>query len=244
MKHDFFTLDIPIPNTKDGKFIIPDSVDRVMFDIGASYHAPNAHRNINDNTFVIVVEPDPRMWISYMSMWYHTQSLPKGKNPMHLDDAIAPDYFKNFVFLPCAVGIGSKYMKYNLSNRDGKSSLLEPNEEYVHHQPVMGSVPVRVLSLASLIDMVPDNRNIDLIKVDCQGYDEQVVLSADDRLNRVSYLGLEIGEHESKQYKNSYSVTSFKNTLNKLGFSYVAQQGGQTIYSNDNNISKYTFNIG
>ena len=249
MKKDFFTLDIPIPNTKNGKFIIPDSVERIMFDIGASYHAPNSRRNIDEKTFVVTVEPDPRMWISYLSMWYHTQTLPKGKNPMHLDDAMPPEFFSNYVFLPCAIGGGEKFMEYNLSVRDGKSSLLKPNTDYEYHQPIARSVPVRVMTLSTLIDMVPEDRKIDLIKIDCQGYDEQVVLSGEDRLSRVHYLAVENGEHESKQYSGAYSVDSFNVTLNNLGFQYIETQGGQKIYSNSrreasNSISKYTFSIG
>ena len=249
MKKDFFTLDIPIPNTKDGKFVIPDSVERIMFDIGASYHAPNTHNNMNEQTFIVTVEPDPRMWMSFLAMWYHTQILPKGKNPLHLDHAISPEFFDNFSFLPCAIGDGEKFMEYNLSVRDGKSSLLKPNTEYEYHQPIARSVPVRVMTLSALIDMIPEDRVINLVKIDCQGYDEQVVLSGKDRLDRVEYLAVENGKHESMQYSGAYSVDKFISTLNDLGFNYYCDQGGQQIYYNtrrktSNSISKYTFNIG
>jgi hypothetical protein len=100
------------------------------------------------------------------------------------------------------------------------------------------------MTLSELIDMIPEDRKINLIKIDCQGYDEQVVLSGKDSLNRVDYLAVENGKHESMQYSGAYSVDGFSSTLTDLGFSYHISSGGQKIYKNNNSSLKYDFTIG
>ena len=226
------TIDVPICNTKDGKFEIPENINRIMFDIGASYHAPNTKKNLNEETFVVLVEPDPRMWLSYLSAWYHTQELPKGKDPHHLDDAIEPEFFNNFSFLPCAIGKENGFSEYNLCERDGKSSLLELNPNFPNNHKPFRKIPIKVITLNELIDMVPEDRRINLIKIDCQGYDEQIILSGKDNLERVNFLAVEMNEHESNQYINAYKVSNFSKTLEECGFKIMGRAGNQTIYAN------------
>lgn len=237
-------LEYPIPNTENGKFVINDDVNRIMFDIGASYHAPNTKKNLNKETFVVTVEPDPRMWISYLSMWYHTQPLWKPSHaPYHLDDAIEPSLLDNFAFLPCAVGMENGFLEYNLSVRDGKSSILESNVEYEKHQPQFKKIPVKVITLSDIIDMVPEDRRINMIKIDCQGYDDRVVLSGKDQLYRVDFLSVEIGEHESNQYLNAYDVSSFRMMLKDLGFVEMHHSGGLVIFKNKKSKNDFTFDV-
>jgi len=238
-----FTIDFPISNTNDGKFVIPDTVNRVMFDIGASYHAPNTKKNLNKETFIALVEPDPRMWLSYLSAWYHTQELPKGKNPYHLDDAIEPEFFNNFSFLPCAIGRENGFFEYNLCERDGKSSLLELNPEFPNNHNPFQKIPVKVITLNELIDMVQEDRRIDMIKLDCQGYDEQVILSGKENLERVDFLAVEVNEHESNQYIDSYDVSGFSKTLDECGFTHISNSGGQEIFANKETISESSYNF-
>ena len=237
------TIDVPICNTNDGKFIIPENINRVMFDIGASYHAPNTKRNLDEETFVVTVEPDPRMWLSYLSMWYHTQQLPEGKNPHHLDDAIKPELFNNFSFLPCAIGKENGFSEYNLCERDGKSSLLELNPEFPNNHKPFQKIPVKVITLNELIDMVQEDRRIDMIKIDCQGYDEQVILSGKDNLERVDFLAVEVNKHESSQYTDAYEVSNFHKTLDECGFVHVSHSGGQEIFANKKTISESNYNF-
>jgi hypothetical protein len=40
MENNFFTIDLPIQNTSESKFLIKENIEHIVFDIGASYHAP------------------------------------------------------------------------------------------------------------------------------------------------------------------------------------------------------------
>jgi FkbM family methyltransferase len=245
------TIEIPIYNTnEEGKFVIAENVEHILFDIGASFTAVNSYNNINENVFIVAVEPDPRAWISYFSLFWHTDEG-KNQNKLHRSEIypINPQkYFHNFVFIPCAiVNSADKFIELHLSLRTGANSVLEISDDWNFMKSELNPITVPCMTLENLINMVPEDRRISAVKIDCQGYDDKVIQSAGKSIERVDFLSVECGTHESNQYKNSYSVDKFKKYFEEIDFEIVNERpgdGGHYLLKNKkSNLKHCPFNL-
>ena len=143
------------------------------------------------------------------------------------------------IVLPFAVGKAEGTATFHVSKSDGCSSLLPIDAATMkfngRHDWMKGFMEaacgqgaaerrVPVVSLGTILDRWLPGRRIDYLKIDAQGYDLQVLLSASpDSLARVGALELEVTSSDLKlPYKGADSCVETLGNLTALGFHAVS----------------------
>jgi FkbM family methyltransferase len=121
--------------------------------------------------------------------------------------------FKNYQILPHALASNVKSETFNLCSDPQVSSLLEPNTNFIDRFPNPGRFDV-IKKL--FVECVPLDdikiSNIDFIKIDIQGAENNVLIGASSSLSSV--LGLELEVEFSELYKNQFLFGDVCKTLN------------------------------
>jgi FkbM family methyltransferase len=178
---------------------MPSYIKRIKIDIGLSYNAPQSQVWLENNPdlFVFGFEPNPDC----------LDILQKGniqlKHPAH-SAAVKDEYLKTrYCIVPVALNNVTEPTQmdfYKMQNDCGTSSLYNPIDPFIGAVKEVVSVPV--YSLKHFFDVFPWHKfeYIEYIKIDAQGCDYNILVSAGDYLKeRVVYI---TAEPESAQYAN------------------------------------------
>lgn len=191
---------------------IPDNIKHIRLDVGLSYGAPFSKMWLDrdKDLFIFGFEPNP-----FCLEILHAGNI-QSQHPNH-PDSMTDEYLKNSInIIPVALAnvIDPTTMKFfSMANDCGTSSLYEPVDPSIG--PVKKVVDVPVYSLKHFFDAFDWNRfeYIEYIKIDAQGSDFDIILSAGDYLKeRVVYI---TAEPEMWQYRNC-SHNSTENMRNYL----------------------------
>ena len=233
------TIPLPICNLDcNGKFIIPNTCDKIWFDIGTSINSPNGVQFLkrNKNGFVLGFEPNPQMYFTIYSTYYFNKNkwLVDKQHPtaeIEVNKRIKnqkrqifndteefigkDDFMKRYILIPCAISINDSYMPMYQHIHEGSSSL----EKTWHNVDKNNTMLVKSYPLKKFIDMIPDKYEyIEHVKIDCEGHDLKVLESAEDRIHRIAVITVE-----------DNNCTKF---FNNNGFELLERQNGGVSYIN------------
>lgn len=180
---------------------IPENIKSIKMDIGLSYSLPHSciwlDNNPTNDLFVIGFEPNPS---AYNHSIFKTNSL---------------KYKDRFTFLPIALNNINEEttMKfYDMENDCGTSSLYYPTASKLGK--IKNIIEVPVFSLKHFFDKFDWNRfpYIEYIKIDAQGCDYNILLSAGDYLKeKVVFITAEpeYFAYENCENNNEYEITKY-----------------------------------
>lgn len=199
---------------KEGKFIIPEHIKNIRFDIGLSYCAPNSTiwLNDSDDTFVIGIEANK----------YACDKIMSGGFISHQKQLSLPYPHNNFILINLALdnveNITSKPF-YHISSDVGVSSLLKPTETLRHTLKEISDVTV--VPFSYILEKIDWGRfdYIELVKIDTQGKDLDIIKSAGKFLDKIVYLNCEINTFD--HYENNNKPNEFDDFLLNNGFNFV-----------------------
>eukprot|EP00929_Paragymnodinium_shiwhaense_P032582 TRINITY_DN18030_c0_g1_i2.p1 TRINITY_DN18030_c0_g1~~TRINITY_DN18030_c0_g1_i2.p1 ORF type:complete len:400 (-),score=45.98 TRINITY_DN18030_c0_g1_i2:68-1267(-) len=202
-----------LPLQEDGTFQLPKSVRRVFLDIGAfQSEFSKGHVTDQDDLFVIGFEPGANFY-----------------------DNIRHGFLEpRFLVVPAAVASTGKSRIFHFHSEGGgyvMSSLKTLSESAdVKKMPgmvqaalsVRRSKPVPIVSLESVLERIPADVRIPIVKVDAQGSDLDVVLSAGLQARRVERFLLECQDlprgHPDILYDGQPNKQEMVLTLRAMGF--------------------------
>ena len=175
---------------EDGKLNIPPTVERVLFDVGASFCAPHSEvwTRGNDDVFVFTFEPNPICIESIKSgEWKENPYGSFWKHEYQLDTEI----LGNRVYLiEAALFSGQpKYSDFYCTTNDpGTSSLYEPSLD--SPIDVDKKIKVPTFALEELFKLFPWDRFpfIEHVKIDAQSADYDVLLGMGEYIKRILYI--------------------------------------------------------
>lgn len=251
--------DLKVENTnfiiEDGKFVIPDGIEQIKFDVGLSREAPNAAIWLDEtpDRFVFGIEPLEYHWghlyelgsvDSYVKHPKNMKIIQLSTNSVCLNGGIISDIDNRFCGLKCAIddveGIVKRgfYEFYYEEHLSGASSLLEPSSShplYVKHKKpkIKETVDINTISLSSILDYIDWDRfkYIEHIKTDCEGYDFIVIKSIGDYLERVVFITSEI--NNPLYWVKTPSEKEFRGFMEKKGFSIFDYKNMDIIFINN-----------
>lgn len=208
---DYLTINLPICKLDNNKFNIPETCDRIWFDVGTSINSPNGVQFLkrNKNGFVIGFEPNPRMYFTIYSMYYINQNkwlidknhpsalLEKKKREQNQKRQIfndteefidKDDYMKRYILIPTAISTKSGQLNMFENINEGSTSL----EKSWYGNILDNTFKVNVQPLKKYIEMVPERfKYIEHIKIDCEGHDIEVLKSCGDLIKKVAVFTIE-----------------------------------------------------
>lgn len=135
------------------------------------------------------------------------------------------EFIPDIKIIDSFVSGNSSDLKYGIQRAGGTASLVE------------SGAPIEDLKMISLSEIVSDvmkeNDNLNLIKIDTDGFDFEILLSNKETINRFKpslYFEYDIGFRETG-FEDSLEVISY---LEKLGYKFI-------IYDNYGNLLDYCF---
>ncbi|MBI5576918.1 MAG: FkbM family methyltransferase [Deltaproteobacteria bacterium] len=202
---------------KDGKFVFPDSVKIVRIDVGLSTHASHSawFLDLHKDRGSIGIEADPRC---YDELIHGSELLPEVKR-LVIDGQLIRHNGVNvatlgsrFILVRCAISDVRRYasLPFYLTdaqlageNRQykvfGTSSLHVPSESHPSGGYRVADVPA--IPLSEIIAAVPDRFEfIEEIKVDTEGHDFNVLVSAGESIRKAVYVTVESGRTAPKHH--------------------------------------------
>jgi len=192
---------------------IPENIKNIKIDIGLSFNLPHSciwlANNTTNDLFVIGFEPNP-------SAYNHSIFKKNSSN-----------YKDRFAFLPVALNNVKEQtvMKlYDMENDCGTSSLYYPLDGF-NLGKIKNIIEVPVFSLKDFFDIFDWNRfpYIEYLKIDAQGSDYNILLSAGDYLkDRVVYITAEpeFMAYENCQNNNAYEMAKYLASQGFIGVSH------------------------
>lgn len=196
------------------KFQAPDWAKRLKIDVGLSYSASNSIEWIrrDSDLMVLGLEPVPE---SVRQLRAHIEAQPD-------KDRI----LKQLFIIPVALGLEPKDANFYVTDNDpSSSSLLEPSTF-----PVSQVITVPVFTLRQVIGLIPMHHfgRIDHLKLDCQGFDLDIIKGSKDLLSHVAVV---TAEAEQGQYLNSHNdVESLEKYMTSLGFVFFNRRSRIRIW--------------
>jgi len=146
------------------------------------------------------------------------------------------NYYKNFTFLNCVIGNKKKQYFYKFSKKfyeyakkhklnfnDGLSSFSDKNlREYLKNNfdlsdlDYIDSLEVEPISIDKIIKIHFNNENIDFLQIDAEGYDDDIIYSANLEKNNINFINFEskhLGVKKEKIFnylkKNNFSILEY-----------------------------------
>jgi FkbM family methyltransferase len=208
---DYLTINLPICKLKNNKFNIPETCDRIWFDVGTSINSPNGVQFLkrHKNGFVVGFEPNPRMYFTIYSMYFMNQNkwlldrthktakIEKDKRINSQKRQIfndteefinKDDYMKRYLLIPTAISNVSGTMDMYNNKHEGSTSL----EKNWSGNNLNSTFKVNVHPLKKFIKMVPNRYEyIEHVKIDCEGHDMEVIKSCGDLIDKVAVFTVE-----------------------------------------------------
>jgi FkbM family methyltransferase len=118
----------------------------------------------------------------------------------------------------CAVGRTNGLVTFNVFTDDVASSVLNPAVDIQNHYAGSGMKVAQHIQveLQTLDSLIPTGREVSLLKVDVQGYEDQVLAGATDILKRTTCVMLEVNyEHH---YEGESDFTCLHQIMVSHGF--------------------------
>lgn len=234
---DYLYLNLPICKLKNNKFNIPNHIDKIWIDVGTSFNSPNSIQflNRNKNGFVIGFEPDPNNYITQYAIHNFKKNLwllnnedesalkEKTKRQVNQKRDIfnnteeyleTNSYMNKYILIPCAIGKKESYKKFYLNKHHGSSSL---NKNW-NGCDTDNNIEVLVKPLKEFINMIPDKYEyIEHLKIDAESYDLEVLLSAENTIERIAVITVEDESCHSYLINNNFEFLEIQNG----GISYI-----------------------
>jgi FkbM family methyltransferase len=197
---------------------IPSCVNKIKIDVGLSYGAPQSQKwfeHDKEALYVFGFEPNTECL-----QILHAGNI-QNKHHSHGKSIENKYLFNNLCIIPVAlsdVKSETSMLFYEMQNDCGTSSLHKPNEHILGSVKKITTVPV--FSLKHFFDIFDWDRfpYIEYIKIDAQGSDYNILLSAGEYLKeRVVYI---TAEPECVQYENceNNNINNMKHFLESQGF--------------------------
>jgi FkbM family methyltransferase len=128
--------------------------------------------------------------------------------------------YRNWVLAPqMAVGDTSGFIEFNVSENSESSSILEPNEYALGFDPTIKTVKkekVRIETVDNLFDEYTSGRKNPFLKIDVQGYEENVLKGAAKVISRIK--GLHVEFSLSPLYAEQKGMMDILQMINESGF--------------------------
>ena len=219
---------------EDGKLNIPPTVERVLFDVGASFCAPHSEvwTRGNDDVFVFTFEPNPICIESIKSgEWKENPYGSFWKHEYQLDTEI----LGNRVYLiEAALFSGQpKYSDFYCTTNDpGTSSLYEPSLDSPIN--VDKKIKVPTFSLEEIFKLFPWDRFpfIEHVKIDAQSADYDILLGMGEYIKKILYISVETNTagHYNNPDENPYQLKEY---IESNGFECKSWGGNGTFYNSN-----------
>lgn len=196
-------------HVQDGKFVIPHGTRRLRLDVGLSENAPQSEVWLSEynDLFVIGFEPNP----------VSCQKIVKGESKWPVK--LSAKNKERLLLVNCGLGrAGDSSANFYITSPDpGQSSFLPPIDINVEE---VVSVPIETLDqLVNQIEWGPMTR-IEYLKLDCQGYDLEVLKGASQVLREKVQVCT--AEASAGQYSGeSNTLTELVEFMGSLGFEYI-----------------------
>lgn len=235
------TLVYPKTALRDGKFVLPDSVNYIRIDVGLSSHASHSawFLDLYKDRGSIGIEPDPRCCeelVNGSDVYPEVKRLVINKQIIRHRDADVSNLDSRFVLVNCAIsdvsvptqvpfyltdaqlaGSNNQYRVFGTSSVHMPTSL-HPSGGYTIQN--VSAIPLR-----EIISAIPGRFTfIEEIKVDTEGHDYQVLKSAGELIKRAVYVTVESGgiastHHHGVVVDSSNSTRSIiQNYMTSMGF--------------------------
>lgn len=185
---------------------IPDHIQSIKIDVGTSYGANQSQVWLEQdpNTFVFAFEANPDC----------VEIIRKGDIPIQHPEhppAISNENQKRFHLIPVALGSQKGVVNFYKMGKDcGTSSIYYPRDPSLGD--IKETIQIQMFTLQSFFDVFPWDRfpHIDYIKIDAQGADLDIIMSAKNYLKeRVVYI---TAEPETMQYHHCSHNTEYNMT--------------------------------
>ena len=234
---EYLYLNLPICKLKNNKFNIPNNINKIWIDVGTSFNSPNSIHflNRNKNGFVIGFEPDPNNYITQYAihnfkknLWLlnnndisaieeqKKRELNQKRNIFSNTEEVLDtnSYMNKYILIPCAIGNEENYKSFYLNKHHGSSSL---NINW-NNCDKNNNIQVLVKPLKNFINMIPDEYEyIEHLKIDAESYDLEVLLSAENTIERVAVIAVEDESCHSYLINNNFEFLEKQNG----GVSYI-----------------------
>ena len=234
---DYLYLNLPICKLKNNKFNIPNHIDKIWIDVGTSFNSPNSIQflNRNKNGFVIGFEPDPNNYITQYAIHNFKKNLwllnnkdisaiqeqqkrekNQKRNIFNNTEEFLDinSYMNKYILIPCAIGKKESYKKFYLNKHHGSSSL---NKNW-NGCDTDNNIEVLVKPLKEFINMISDKYEyIEHLKIDAESYDLEVLLSAENTIERIAVITVEDESCHSYLINNNFEFLEIQNG----GISYI-----------------------
>jgi len=200
------SMQVPIfPLDDNGYFIMPPNAT-LTIEIGTHAESTARFRMEQDPSAVVIgFEPDPEQWARLLL-----------KQPFN----------HRFRVIQAAVGARSRqgfhrlyqWTSSNKMNKNYDKSESELGSLSVHYSAILADyVTVPVIPLEDILERVRPDVRIEMIKIDAQGLDLEIALSAGKQISRVERFQMEVN-HGIKLYNESASRKEVVATIKELGF--------------------------
>jgi len=126
----------------------------------------------------------------------------------------------NWVLAPqMAVGDTSGFIEFNVSENSESSSILDPNEYALGFDPTIKTVKkekVRIETVDNLFETYAKGKNNLFLKIDVQGYEENVLKGAANVISKVK--GIHVEFSLKPLYAGQKSMMDIMQMINDFGF--------------------------
>lgn len=234
----YLNIDLPICPLSDGKFKIPETINRIWLDVGTSLNSPNGAQYLkrHEDGFVIGFECNPQMYFSIYSMYYinknkwlvdkdhpsaKIESEKRIKNQKYsifedTEEFIKKeDYLNRYIFIPVAIS-NTEGIKTLYNNKHEGSSSLEKTWGGID---INNKTDVMAFKLRKFIEMIPERFTyIEHLKIDCEGHDLNVLKSCEDLIGRIAVITIE--EKNARGYLLDTGIFEFLEEQ-KGGYTFI-----------------------
>lgn len=218
---------------ENGYIKIPDHINKIRFDIGLSYSAPNSAVWLKENKDIFVVGVEPN---KYCVNAIKNNGLSCMKKNIRI-------FYPNerFMLLNCALDNVPELIKkpfYHMDGDPGTSSLLKPTSELKYNVKEVSEIDT--IPFSYLLKLIPYNRfnHIELVKTDTQGKDLDIIKSTGDYLNKIVFLNSEINTfnfyHDNNKPNDFNEFMQTNNFMKILDNSIVRGEVVDSTYLNKN----------
>jgi len=203
---------------------IPESSVRIRIDIGLSHNAPNSMKWLEENPDVVVIGIEANKYNIEELLLKSERRAEKKINNIK----------ERFKLLYCAIDDTKipKYANfYHVTGDSGTSSLLTPTEELLKKNlyKIKEISEIPVVSLSDILNIINWTKinYIEVCKVDTQGKDLDVILSAKEYLGKIAVVIAEVNTWG--QYEGAADASNITRHMTENGFSihkYIYAQNG------------------
>ena len=212
-EQSFFGIKLPLFEVdKNNKLVLPKNTTKVMIDVGTSVDWGNSIKFLDENKkngAVIGIEPNIDSWLLAKGIYFFNKRDHINALPLY-----TKEFSKRIIFLPAAIAPYEGFSRFYGHDKLGTSSMLDSAFETVN------STVVPTMKLSQVIELVPDNiEYIEILKIDAEGFDLQILKSAEDHITRVALITVECTN--GHLFKNGYKPQEIQKFLMSKNFKII-----------------------